>query len=118
VRVATPTPQEIPMSSYLANKKMNLAGTIYEKGEVVPAKVMSEITENRKGALLRTRLIIEVETAPKPEGDMCPHCKEGPFQRLAQHVSLKHEDILLAEDEHTLPADEAEGDDSPTEEEE
>lgn len=108
------------MTSYLANKTMNLAGTVYKKGEAVPSKVMEDISEHRKGALLRTRLIIEVETAPKPEGDMCPHCDEGPFQRLAQHISLKHEDILLAEDEEpALPVDEIEeGDDSPTEEEE
>ena len=87
------------MSSYLANKKMNLAGKSYDKGEAIPQKVIENIDPHRMGALTRTRLIIEVETAPKPAGDMCPHCGDGPFQRLAQHVSLKHEDILLAEDD-------------------
>lgn len=105
------------MSSYLANKKMNLAGTTYNRGDHIPAKVIEEIAPHRLGALTRTRLIIEVETGPKPAGDMCPHCGDGPFQRLAQHISLKHEDILLAEDGTTLPADEV-GDDSPAEEEE
>ena len=92
--------------SYKANKDMTLAGTMYKRGELVPDSVVADIPDYRRGAMFRTRLLIEVETGPKPEGDMCPHCGEGPFQRLAQHVSLKHEDILLAEDEN--PAEEEE----------
>lgn len=98
---------------YIANKKMNLAGKMYAKGDVIPEKVYEDIPVHRQGALERTRLIIEVESVPKPPGDMCPHCDEGPFQRLAQHISLKHEDILLAEDEAP-----AEVEESPSEEEE
>jgi hypothetical protein len=82
---------------YIANKKMILAGKDYNKGDSVPDEVMGAIDAGRQGALIRTRLIIEVEGVPAPAGDMCPHCSKGPFQRLAQHVSLKHEDILLAE---------------------
>lgn len=96
--------------SYQANKTINLSGTLYQRGQHVPDKVVSDIPEHRRGALLRTRLLIEVETGPKPAGDMCTHCGEGPFQRLAQHISLKHEDVLLSEELDTT--------DSPNEEEE
>lgn len=82
---------------YIANKTMNLGGKVFSKGTEIPASVMAKIEERRQGSLIRTRLIVEVEEAPVPSGDMCPHCGEGPFQRLAQHVSLKHDDILLAE---------------------
>ncbi len=102
---------------YIANRRMNLAGKIYERGEVVPDKVMNDIDPGRQGALTRTRLIIEVETVPKPPGDMCPHCEEGPFQRLAQHISLKHEDILLGDDEVKVEADQAEAGAEPVAEE-
>lgn len=102
---------------YIANRRMNLAGKIYERGEVVPDKVMNDIDPGRQGALTRTRLIIEVETVPKPPGDMCPHCDEGPFQRLAQHISLKHEDILLSDDEVMAEAEQAEAGAEPVAEE-
>ncbi len=82
--------QETEMS-YVANKKMNLAGTSFAKGEQVPDEVFEEIGTARQGAMLRTRLIIEVEVIPTPLGDMCPHCDEGPFQRLEQHISMKHQ---------------------------
>ncbi len=78
---------------YLANKKMNLAGTQYDKGTEVPEETFRDIPDYRQGALLRQRLIIEVEVVPTPPGDMCPHCDEGPFQRLSQHVSMKHADV-------------------------
>jgi len=76
--------------SYVANKKMNLAGMDFTKGEEVPDETFNEMGTARQGAMLRTRLIIEVETIPTPPGDPCPHCDEGPFQRLAQHISTKH----------------------------
>lgn len=101
---------------YVANKNMNLAGKIYAKGDLIPPGVIEDIPAHRQGALTRTRLIIEVEAVEKPSGDMCPHCEEGPFQRLAQHVTLKHDDILLAEDQEEPPVGEDE--ESPTEEEE
>jgi hypothetical protein len=104
--------------SYLANKRMNQAGTVYEKGTTIPSDVIQDIMPLRLDALKRTRLIVEVETAPKPAGDMCPHCTEGPFQRLAQHISLKHEEVLdsldeVSDNEDDLPV----GEDSPQEEE-
>lgn len=100
--------------SYLANKRMNLAGTVYERGTIIPTDVIEDIQPLRLESLKRTRLIVETEAPAAPAGDMCPHCGDGPFQRLAQHVSLKHEDILDNED---LP-EEVEDSISPTEEEE
>ena len=76
---------------YVANKKMLLDGKDYAKGVEIPAKTFDDMAVYRQGAMLRTRLIIEVEALPTPPGDMCPHCDEGPFQRLAQHVKMKHE---------------------------
>jgi len=81
--------------TYIANKKMNLGGRVFAKGEGIPAKVISAIAEPRLASLLRTRLVIAVEDSTAASGDMCPHCGEGPFQRLAQHVSMKHDDELL-----------------------
>ena len=76
---------------YVANKRMNLAGTDYPKGTPVSDKTFHEIPTYRQGALLRQRLIIEVESLPTPPGEMCPHCDKGPFKRLEQHISLKHQ---------------------------
>ena len=84
---------------YIANKTMNLSGRVYAKGEHIPDDIYAAIPAGRQGALTRTRLVIEVETVPEPPGDMCPHCGDGPFQRLAQHVSLKHEELLTEEAE-------------------
>jgi len=81
---------------YVANKKMNLAGKLYDKGDPVSDKTFNEMADFRRGAMLRTRLIIEVETLPVRPGDMCPHCDKGPFQRLSQHVSMSHEDLVEA----------------------
>ena len=79
---------------YVANKKMNLAGKQYAKGDTVSEETFSAMAEFRQGAMLRTRLIIEVEALPVRPGDMCPHCDKGPFQRLSQHVSMKHQDLV------------------------
>lgn len=88
---------------YVANKKMILAGQEYAKGDPLAEGVFEKIAPNRQGALLRTRLIIEVEgviQTPMPakgdEGDMCPKCDGGPFKRLEQHISMKHD---VSEDE-------------------
>lgn len=97
---------------YLANKTMNLSGTEYRKGEPVPSRVVDKIPEYRLGSLLRTRLLIEVDTLP---GDMCPHCEGGPFQRLAQHISLKHEDVLPPSESPDTEASVEVSDDSPEE---
>lgn len=82
---------------YVANKnKMNLGGKTYAKGDHVSDETFEAMATNRQGAMLRTRLIIEVEALPVTPGDMCPHCDKGPFQRLAQHVSVKHPDLVEA----------------------
>lgn len=83
------------MTHYIANKTMNLSGKEYQKGTEVPQRVFNKIAPYRQDALVRTKLIIEVDAMPKPPGEDCPHCDEGPFQRLAQHISLKHEDIKV-----------------------
>jgi hypothetical protein len=77
---------------YLANKTMNLFGVIYERGTSIPEKVFLDIPVDRQGALIRTRLVLEIEAAP---GASCSICGEGPFARLAQHLSLKHPDLGL-----------------------
>lgn len=87
---------------YVANKKMKLAGTDFAKGEEIPGELFDEIPDHRAGALLRTRLIIEVETVPTPAGDMCPHCDGGPFHRLAQHISMTHQEVLIQVDETSV----------------
>lgn len=92
---------------YIANKTMNLSGKVYAKGEHIPDSVYANIPAGRQGALTRTRLVIEVETVPEPPGDMCPHCGDGPFQRLAQHVSLQHREVLLTEDEAEVSVEES-----------
>jgi len=81
---------------YVANKNMNLNGKNYAKGDSVSEKTFNAMADFRQGAMLRTRLIIEVETVPVRPGDMCPHCDKGPFQRLSQHVSMSHEDLVEA----------------------
>lgn len=77
----------------LANKTMNLAGTIYQKGSPIPERVWKGIRPDRQGALIRTKLVLDVDTVDV-DGDPCPHCGEGPFSRLAQHISLKHPEVF------------------------
>lgn len=77
---------------FVANKKMTLAGAEYFKGQQIPTRAFHAIASHRQGALLRTRLVLEVAATPA-QGDFCPHCESGPYSRLAQHISLKHPDL-------------------------
>ena len=82
---------------YVANKnRMNLGGRLFRKGEQVPDDEFEKIPQNRQRALVRTRLIMEVELDQVPPQDefqegICARCGEGPFKRLEQHITMKHE---------------------------
>ncbi len=65
-----------------------------KKGSVIPEKVIAKIPELRWKALLRTGLIREVEAAQI--GEYCEVCGEGPFQRLARHMTAVHDDEMIA----------------------
>jgi hypothetical protein len=90
---------------YIAGRRMFVLGTQYEPGQVIPDSVLAEIPTNRVDSMKRTRYLVETITAipepgeedfvevgivPEAEG-MCPQCGEGPFTRLARHITAKHE---------------------------
>lgn len=91
---------------YVAGRRMMFLGTEYEPGQVVPDSVLSAIPNNRLDSMKRTRYLVETITAVPEPGEedfvevafvpddtegMCPQCGKGPFTRLAQHVTAKHE---------------------------
>ena len=86
-----------------------MAGAEYQPGDVVPDSALATLPANRLDAMKRTRYLVEkvtavaepgeeafisVEMGPEPvvEG-ICPQCGEGPFSRLARHITAKHESI-------------------------
>ncbi len=94
---------------YQSNKNMKLGAKDFRKGEEITEEEFAEIPAHRQGALLRTRLIIEVEAVSLPPGDDCPLCDAGPFQRLEQHISMVHgpENVTEEEVEVEVSADPA-----------
>lgn len=96
---------------FCTGKSMTLSGQAFDRGQVVPDAVLSTIPPHRLGSLVRTGLLLESREAvpeaadevstvgvvestvePAPEG-MCPQCGEGPFVRLARHITAKHEEL-------------------------
>lgn len=87
---------------HVSGRTMTLLGKEFANGEVVPEGLVTAIPPLRLAALKRTGLLREVlevvELPPEATaGELCPECGEGPFVRLAQHISAKHE-IGVTED--------------------
>lgn len=78
--------------AWIANKSMMLAGSLVDRGGPVPASVIQSIPTSRLGSLVRLNLIQEVPD-PEPSGELCEVCGEGPFQRLASHMTRSHPDL-------------------------
>ena len=101
------------MVTYRTRRSMNLSGDHYPKGTLVPEDVVGQIPTGRLRSLVNTGLFVEVspmDLAAAEESaaqglERCPICKKD-FKRLAQHISMKHEDaeelenaVLGAEDQ-------------------
>jgi hypothetical protein len=80
-------------------RPMVLMGRSFDKGEVVPSRVLADIPEGRYRSLTNVGLLkefpdeAEVKPTPvaeAPAGVLCPQCGEGPFKRLDRHMT-KHE---------------------------
>lgn len=99
---------------FCTGKSMTLSGQPFDRGQIVPDSVLSAIPPHRLGSLVRTGLLLEsreavpeatdevstagvVESTVEPveavSEDMCPQCGEGPFVRLARHITAKHEEL-------------------------
>lgn len=94
---------------YRAGSTMTLGTRTFKRGEVIPESVLREIPYGRFGSLTRTGLLKEdLSAKPVVEADpetaeaetMCPVCGEGPFTRLARHMT-KHEDDSVLDEETT-----------------
>ena len=87
---------------YRAGGQLLLGERQFNRGEVIPESIIVSIPYGRFGSLLRVGLLKEdlaAEPAPEPQAtntQMCPVCGEGPFQRLARHMT-KHDDALIQE---------------------
>ena len=90
---------------YVATKPRLIAGHKYARGEAVDT---SALTTAKLASLIRVGLLIQrdqaasvdvkvvevpmVEAEPvEPEGEICPQCDEGPFQRLYMHMRIHEE---------------------------
>ena len=100
---------------YRSGKEQTLVGRHFGRGDVVPPAILAAIPRYRFGALTRTGLLVEEITmtgsAANILGEMCSVCGEGPFTRLARHMTARHESTedlaILAET--TEPIDELVG---------
>lgn len=88
---------------YRAGATMRLGEREFARGEVIPESVVISIPYGRFGSLVRTGLLREdLKAAPAPEleqpaSNMCPVCGEGPYIRLARHMT-KHDNELMEAD--------------------
>lgn len=86
--------------AHVSNRNMTLAGKEFEKGQMITPSELAEIPEVRLRRMLRTHLILDVPDSEA--GDICEICGEGPFTRIARHMTAKHDnsaEILKAIDE-------------------
>lgn len=87
---------------YRAGGQLLLGERQFARGEVIPESIIVSIPYGRFGSLVRVGLLREdlaATPAPEPKAanaQMCAICGEGPFQRLARHMT-KHDDVLLQE---------------------
>lgn len=94
---------------YRSGKTQTLAGVALNRGDLLPATVISSIPAPRWGSLVRLGWVFEDLASPQAaaasagsEGEMCPICGEGPFARLARHTTAKHEPEHDDEDDDEL----------------
>lgn len=91
--------------SWLARKSMNLGGSQFRPGDLVPQHIVDAIPPGRLGSLTRLSMLQQVSAAQADrfgtpaepaapasteEGDICPECGGGPYRRLAQHQATMH----------------------------
>lgn len=89
-----------------SGRRQILAGKSFERGTDIPDEVLATIPPNRIASMKRVGLLLEavVEVTDEAEVEamiaegapvegICPQCGEGPFNRLARHISAKHESI-------------------------
>lgn len=85
----------------ISGRRQTLYGQTFERGDIVPESVLMVIPPNRRSSMERLSLLLKQETPVteevvpelvEPEG-MCPQCGEGPFSRLARHITAKHEEL-------------------------
>lgn len=87
---------------YRAGATMWLGNREFRRGEVIPESIIVSIPYGRFGSLTRTGLLLEdLKATPAPEAEqedsnICPVCGEGPYQRLARHMT-KHDNALIEE---------------------
>ena len=77
--------------AFMSNRNMFLGDIQVEKGQIIPQSVLDAIPPLRYNSLLRVKHIIEVPD--DEQGEICEVCGEGPFVRLARHMTAKHDDI-------------------------
>ena len=75
--------------AFISNRNMTLGDQVIERGQVIPQSVIDAIPPLRYNSLLRVKHIVEVPD--DEQGELCDICGEGPFVRLARHVTAKHD---------------------------
>lgn len=90
---------------YLARKRMNLGGTKYTPGDLVPQGVVESIRPGRLNSMVRIGHLQQVTpsqaseahrgpTTPsksdRDEGETCPICDGGPYRSLKGHMTKMH----------------------------
>ncbi len=86
--------------AFISNRNMTLGDQVIERGQVIPQSVIDAIPPLRYNSLLRVKHIVEVPD--DEQGELCDICGEGPFVRLARHVTAKH-DVDVSELKGSFP---------------
>ena len=80
---------------YIAARPRLIGGTVYERGQMVDTSAFSIA---KLGSMIRAGLLIQADEAEFAgvqviaDPNVCPVCDEGPFKRLAQHITRTHKE--------------------------
>lgn len=78
----------MPTKVWISRRNMALGPFAAKRGGVVPDHVIAGINPLRLRALVNVGHLAEVEASSL--GEQCPKCGEGPFIRLAKHMTSMH----------------------------